>query len=196
MKKPTNLWGFFLANFNYKTGENWDFWPKSTHQVGSPPNVYIYIYIYACCRVSNWTNFFWCSLTKPAKTWCEMKKRPWKGLQKLRAFWRLNLAHFKRNRFSGFFGVRSPRRPGDFQEEHGVWKCALPADNGFSCSLRWSPFCLFFGVRENHKKREQKRQSEEDEEEEEEAKDKEEEEEKKRRRRRRRQRRKLRKVNK
>ena len=42
-KTPTNLWGFFLANFNYKTGENWDFFspsafrPKCAHQLGSPP---------------------------------------------------------------------------------------------------------------------------------------------------------------
>ena len=44
MKNPHKFVGFFLANFNYKTGKNWDFWPKCAHQLGSPPHIYIYIY--------------------------------------------------------------------------------------------------------------------------------------------------------
>ena len=36
MKTPTNLWGFLLAIFYYKTGEKTNFWIKGTHQVGPP----------------------------------------------------------------------------------------------------------------------------------------------------------------
>ena len=51
-KPPPFWWGFFLAILKYKTGDNWDFRPKTTHQLRSPPYIcpsgygYIYIYIY------------------------------------------------------------------------------------------------------------------------------------------------------
>ena len=46
-KTPTNLWGFFLANFNYKTGEKLRFLTKMCPPVGvSPIYIYIHIYIY------------------------------------------------------------------------------------------------------------------------------------------------------
>ena len=47
MKTPTFLWGFFLANFNYKTGEKLRFLTKMCPPVGvSPIYIYTYIYIY------------------------------------------------------------------------------------------------------------------------------------------------------
>ena len=81
------------------------------------------------------------------------------------------------------FGVRSPGAPAGFQKKTVSGNALSPADSGFSCSWRSSPFSLivFLGggcVRgRTHKKREQKQQSEEDEEDEAEEAEEEEEEE-------------------
>ena len=45
MKTPTFLWEFFLADFNYKTGEKLRFVTKMCPPVGVSP---IYIYMYTC----------------------------------------------------------------------------------------------------------------------------------------------------
>ena len=78
MKTPTFLWGFFLADFNYRTGEKSRFLTKMCPPVGVSP-IHIYIYMCVCAVeletgprfcvkiwskscVENWSN---CSLLSP-----------------------------------------------------------------------------------------------------------------------------------
>ena len=44
-RPPQICGGFVWPFFTTKLGRKWNFWIKGTHQVGSPPHIYIYIYM-------------------------------------------------------------------------------------------------------------------------------------------------------
>ena len=61
-----------MAIFDTKTGDFWDFWPKSAHPLRLQPYIYIYLYIYMHAY-----NLIWWAIFRLQKA--KTKRERWKN---------------------------------------------------------------------------------------------------------------------